>query len=315
MRIPTIALAALALTAGSALAKTIDVTASETFPVEKGALLRLGHGDGDVEITPWDRDEVSVEVVYHADYTMVGVGKEPDFTVELKQEGAVIHVTGRETGVAMVGIFLSVDIREYRYTIRAPRYLAVESRGEDGDFSAVGLTGDLRCRLDDGDVSLKEIEANRVEVTAEDGDVTGDRIAAHMARFELDDGDLRLRGCSGQWDVRTEDGDATLRDHASGSLSVRTSDGDIELELAEGDRADVEIEAEDGNVDLVVSPKVSAAFLLSGEDGRIRVKADGIRNLEKDHDRVYGEIGSAEGSVRVHVEDGRISLEVAGGGA
>ena len=314
MRIPMIALAALALTAGSGLAKTIDVKASETFPVEKGALLRLTHGDGDVEITPWDRDEVAVDVVYHGDYTMVGVGKEPDFKIEMKQEGPVIHVNGRETGVAMVGIFLSVDIREYRYTIRAPRYLAVESRGQDGDFSATGLTGNLRCRLDDGDVSLKEIQADRVEVEAEDGDVTGERIAARTARFELDDGDLRLRGCSGAWDVRTEDGDATLRDHASGSLGVRTDDGDIRVQLAAGDRADVEIESEDGDVEVVISPEVSTAFLLSTDDGRINVDADGVRNLDHDGHRAYGEVGDAEGSVRVEVEDGRISLRVAEGG-
>jgi len=315
MRIPMIALAALALGAGPALAKTIDVHASETFPVKKGALLRLSHGDGDVEITPWDRDEVSVDVVYRADYTMVGVGKEPDFKVEMKQEGPVIVVTGRETGVAMVGIFLSVDTSEYRYTIRAPAYLAVESRGLDGDFSATGLQGDLRCRLDDGDVSLKGIEADRVEVTLEDGDVTGEAIQASSARVEIDDGDVRLRGCSGDWDVRTEDGDATLRDHVSGPLSIRTADGDVAVHLVAGGKADVRIEAEDGNVELVLDPKVSTAFLLSSEEGRIRVDADGVRNLEKDENRVYGEIGSAEGSLRVHVDDGRISLEVADGDA
>jgi hypothetical protein len=315
MRIPMIALAVLALGAGTVGAKTIDVHASETFPVESGALLRLSHGDGDVEITPWDRDEVEVEVVYRADYTMVGVGKEPDFTVEMRQEGPVIRVTGRETGVAMVGIFLSVTTSEYRYTVKAPAYLAVESRGQDGDFSATGLRGDLRCRLDDGDVILQGIEADRVEVEVADGDVHGENIAARSASFRLDDGDLRLRGCSGGWDVRTEDGDATLRDHASGTLGVRTADGDISVHLVAGERADVEIEAEDGDVELVVAPDVSTAFLLSSGDGRIRVGAEGVRNLEQDRSRVYGEIGSAEGSIRATVEDGRLSLEVAGGGA
>jgi DUF4097 and DUF4098 domain-containing protein YvlB len=154
-----------------------------------------------------------------------------------------------------------------------------------------------------------------VEVEAEDGDVHGERIAARSASFRLADGDLRLRGCSGEWDIRTDDGDVTLRDHASGTLGVHAADGDISVHLIAGERAAVEIEADDGDVELVVAPEVSAAFLLSSGDGRIRVEAKGIRNLEQDKNRVYGELGNAEGSIRASVEDGRLSLEVADGGA
>lgn len=103
----------------------------------------------------------------------------------------------------------------------------------------------------------------RAEVAVEDGDVAGERIAAGQATVSVQDGDLRLRGCSGTWDIRTEDGDAALRDRASGAISVRTTDGDVSLQLVAGDRPDVEIESEDGNVEITASPDVSAARKVS----------------------------------------------------
>jgi hypothetical protein len=87
------------------------------------------------------------------------------------------------------------------------------------------------------------------------------------------------------------------------------------VEIVAGDPADVDIETEDGNVDVVVAPEVSAAFLLSADDGGIRVDASGIHNLEQSRGRVYGEIGDAQGELRVAGGDGRISLEVGDGGA
>lgn len=327
--------AALLVLAGAApgQAKTIDKHFHQTFPVQGGALLRLSHGDGDVDITPWDRDEVDVDIVYRADYTMVGVGREPDFEAELSQDGPVIKVEGRETGVAMVGIFLSTDVKEYRYTIHAPASLAVESHGVDGDLQATGLRGDVRCRVVDGDITLTDVQCDRISVSAEDGDIrladlrgavdidaedgtiTGERIAATDASVDLEDGDIHLRNCSGDWDVRIEDGATTMLDQAAGQLSLHGEDGDVTLELVPGGKADVKIEVADGDVEIGVDPGVSTAFLLSTDDGRVRVEADGVKNLQQDGDRVYGEVGSAEGAIRAHAEDGRVSLRVARAGA
>lgn len=334
MRIVMAGLVFLALGAPApGQAKSIDKHFHETFAVEPGAILRLSHGDGDAEITPWDRDEVDVDIVYRADYTLIGVGREPDFEAELSQEGPVIHVTGRETGVAMVGIFLSTDVREYRYTIRAPAWLAVDSRGLDGDLRITGLRGEVRCRVDDGDVTLEDVEAERIVVTAadgdvhlagvrgalrvdcEDGNVTGERIAAPAANVTLEDGDLRLLGCSGEWDIQLEDGDATLRDQASGRISIRGEDGDVSVHLLPGDPAEVEIQVEDGSVELIVDARVSTAFLLSSQDGRVKVEEPGTKNLEQDGRRLYGEIGDAAGQIRAHTADGRVSLRVSRGGA
>jgi hypothetical protein len=38
----------------------------ETFEVERGMKLALEHGDGDVEIAPWDEDTLEVDLRYRA---------------------------------------------------------------------------------------------------------------------------------------------------------------------------------------------------------------------------------------------------------
>ncbi|MGQ0722496.1 MAG: DUF4097 family beta strand repeat-containing protein, partial [Candidatus Eiseniibacteriota bacterium] len=263
----------------------------------------------------WDQDAVEVDVVYRARFTMVGAGKEPDFSVEFEQTGNVLRVTGREGSVAMVGIYLSTDIAEYRYTIRAPAWLAVDTDGEDGDVHVTGLRGEVRCRLEDGDVTLAGLGGPHVQVDLEDGSVQIDGAKTAEGRVSVEDGDVRMEGCAGSWTVSAEDGSVDLREHRAGPLEIRSVDGNVDLQLVAGDVPDVDIEAEDGSVDVEVVRAVSTAFLLVTEDGGIEIVAPAARRLEQQEGRAYGELGDAKGEMRIRTTDGSITLRAVGGGA
>ncbi|MBD3348041.1 MAG: hypothetical protein GF400_02450, partial [Candidatus Eisenbacteria bacterium] len=88
MRHATIALLALGLVAllcGQAAAVRIDRDFHESFDVEEGFRLLLRSGDGDVTITPWEKDAIDVTVRYLADINRVGLGDSPDFEVEFEE--------------------------------------------------------------------------------------------------------------------------------------------------------------------------------------------------------------------------------------
>jgi hypothetical protein len=306
-----------ALGAGLAVptgAKEISRDFHERFEVAEGAKLVLRHGDGDVQVTTWDQDAVEVDVVYRGRFTMVGAGKEPDFSVEFEQSGNVIRVTGREGDVAMVGIYLSMDVAEHRYTIRAPAWLAVDTRGEDGSVRIVGLRGEVRCHLEDGSLRAERITA-AVDVTTEDGSVQLADVKASDGSVSVADGDVRLERCSGTWSVRTEDGGVDLHEHRSGRLEVRSVDGSVHVQLVAGDAPEVDVESEDGSVEVEVGEGISTAFLLTAEDGLIGIEAPGAQRLAQDTGRAYGELGDAEGEVRIRTVDGSITLRAVGGGA
>jgi hypothetical protein len=308
-------LGVLAVLAAPAGAKEISKDYHERFDVSEGTKLVLRHGDGDVEITTWDQDAVEVDVVYRARFTMVGAGKEPDFSVEFDHTGNVLRVAGREEGVAMVGIFLSTEIYEYRYTIRAPAWLAVDTDGEDGDVSITGLRGETRCRLEDGDVHLAGCSGPGVRVDLEDGSVRIDGATTAEGHVSVEDGDVRMEKCTGPWTVSAEDGSVELREHRAGPLDVQVSDGDVDVQLVAGDVPNVEVTAEDGSVEVEVVGAVSTAFLLSTDDGTIEINAPHARRVEQREGRAYGELGDAKGEMRIRTMDGSITLRAGGGGA
>ncbi|HYW68041.1 MAG TPA: DUF4097 family beta strand repeat-containing protein, partial [bacterium] len=187
-----VVLAAL-LVCQPAAARVIDKDYHETFDAKQGTKLLVSHGDGDVIITPWDRDVIDVKVRYHAEVTSVGIGKEMDFSVDFKQTDDTVVVRGREGGTAGIFFFRAMNEYEYTYTVSAPSYVILELGGDDGDVEVSGWRADIDCVLDDGDLDLDDIVAARVDIDIEDGDV---RLTDLTTDLELrgDDGDVTISG-------------------------------------------------------------------------------------------------------------------------
>jgi hypothetical protein len=294
--IPLLAAAVALATAGAAGAEEIVRHFHESFDVPEGASLHLDHGDGDVEIAVWDRDVIEIDVTYRAGLKQGGIGKlaQPDFEVEFSREGDAIRVVGREPPFRAVVIgYVARRVHEYRYEVRAPAWLSVETRGDDGSVTVRGLGGRLDCRLEDGDLELADCALARARLVLEDGAVTTER-------------------CAGEFEIRTEDGDVRLRSHGAGPLRVRSTDGDVRLELVAAGGADLDVEVEDGDVTVSLAESVSARFQLLTEDGRIRVGVAGIDRFEKSDSGATGEIRGGVGTIRIRSEDGAITLREAG---
>ena len=73
--------------AGIAAAEDIDREFHQEFEVRPGMQLALDHGDGDVMVTPWEKDVLDVEVKYRAKASNIGWTKSTDFDVEFRQDG------------------------------------------------------------------------------------------------------------------------------------------------------------------------------------------------------------------------------------
>ncbi len=190
----------LALLAAPASAREINEEFSRTFEVSPGARLRLEHGDGDVEIRPWERPQIEVHVLYRADITVLGLGRDDaDFEVEFDQSGSTVTVIGRETGRSGFTIgFRSSRQYDYLYTISAPPWIDLEFTGDDGDVSVVDWAGEVDIRLDDGDVNLDGLDSPRVAIEIEDGDVSAERLTGELF-VRADDGNVYLSDSDLSW--------------------------------------------------------------------------------------------------------------------
>lgn len=316
----------LAAGTGTLAAEEIARDFHREFQVSEGARLELLHGDGDVTITPWERDVVDVKVRYRVDVTGVAAGGKRDLEVEFSQEGDLIRVVDREKRSGSVG-FLMVRKHEHSYTVQAPPWVELSLEGEDGDVEIGGWRSPVAIDLEDGDVDLSDVAAPKVEIDVEDGDVDLRDVEAELdlevedgdveiersvfgrARIRIEDGDLVLAESSGDLDVQSEDGDLRLSGLRAGALDVTTSDGDVVADLLPAAAApQVTLRTEDGDVVLAVAPEISARFDISTRDGAIRLDLARAEEVEKKRNRASGRLGDGAGMIRIATSDGSATL-------
>jgi hypothetical protein len=303
--IPALLVGSLMLTcAALAGADTVDREYNESFAVSPGDTLRLLHGDGDVEIKPSANDRMDVHVRYLMKAR--GLGGPRDFEVDFGREGSVITVEGREVGS---NFFVGGSTnQEYRYVIEAPPYVQLELRGDDGDVRVTEWGADIGLDSEDGDVRIDGLSGD-LSIDLDDGDVDLYDCAVGEATLRLQDGDVTLRGGSGDWRFDVDDGDLDLRDLAAESVWIATEDGDVELGLLPAAGPEIEIRTDDGDVLVELPPGIAGSFDLTCDDGSMRVNAtEAVIESKREH-HIEGVLGGGgNGSLRIHTEDGDITL-------
>jgi hypothetical protein len=321
-----VACVAALLVAAPAGAREIDKTFEKTFDVSEGAKLRLFHGDGDAVITPWDKDVIAVNVRYHADLTTVGFGTDPDFDVEFKQKGDVVTVRGIEGSSSGVFIVRTVREYEYTYTISAPSYVLLDLEGDDGDVDVSGWRADIRCRMDDGDVDLTDIDTALTDIAIEDGDIRIENLEGELlvrgddgsvfvigsslshARVENEDGDVKFTDSRGSFEVSVDDGDVTLSRVAADVVDVRGNDGGVDLDLLGEGEIHVNISVDDGDVVVRLAEGLSFDYLVTVDDGDVSVNLTDATETHHGNHRLSGSVRGGGGLVRVSGADGDVTL-------
>ena len=313
------------LTANASAAEEVDREFHQAFEVRPGMALRLEHGDGDVIVSPWDKDTLDVHVRYRAHGVNVGWSASSDFDVEFRERPDVIEVIGKEPNRITIGV-TTMRESEYLYTIRAPRYLELQFKGDDGDVEIEDWAGPITLRLEDGDIRLTEIEAPRTDVILEDGDLEIDGFEGELivemedgdldlfncdtqrAQIRLEDGDLTLDSCSGSFELYSADGDLHLSRLEAEKLEIRLQDGSADVALLKTDDLDMNVRTGDGNVIVDLDDGISAEFTIETGDGRIRVSADDVHDMSEERHRVSGEIGDGRGRIYIRTADGSVTL-------
>lgn len=317
--------AAAVLTAAAGSASEIDREFHREFEVRPGMTLKLDHGDGDVIVSPWDRDTLDVHVIYRARGVNVGWSASTDFDVEFRERPDMIEVIGKEPNRITIGV-TTMRESEYLYTIRAPKYVELQFEGDDGDIEIDGWEGQITLRLEDGDIRLTDIDAPRTEVVLEDGDLEIDGLVGELvvemedgdvdlfncetmrAQIRLEDGDLTLDSCSGSFELYSADGDLHLSRLEAEKLEIRLQDGSADVALLKTEDLDMNVRTGDGNVVVDLEEGISAEFTIETGDGRIRVSADDVHEMTKERHRVSGEFGDGRGRIYIRTADGSVTL-------
>jgi Toastrack DUF4097 len=313
---------------GRTAAEGINKNFHQSFPVKSGDSLSLRFGDGNVTITPWDKDILDVTVRYRADIDLVGIklGGRQTFDVEFRQSADTVYVTGKEPSGTAIG-FYNERVYEYIYEVHAPRTLRLGLEGDDGDVTIDDWAAGIDIQVDDGNVHLKDIAGGRAAVRGEDGDVKIEKLSGDL-EVTLDDGDLTLVGCDlrscrvksedgdvtalqsgGTFDITTDDGNVVLEGTEAQGLNISTADGDIEADLLAGPRLDGELRTDGGDIGVDFEKGLPVSFEAIADDAdSIHVDSENMENYREDRRSKSGSINGGMGRLKVLTADGDVTI-------
>jgi hypothetical protein len=252
------------------------------FSVSGKPDLSVSTFDGSVQIRPWDRPEVLVEVEKRA------VDKEAAATIEVhaEQNGNRIRVDVR-TGSSL-GWNAS---RSANLIVSVPASADVQAASGDGALSIERITG-------------------KIDLRSGDGSIHGSGLAGDL-HARTGDGSINLDGVSGAVDLETGDGSVAV----VGTLTrvhARSGDGSVSVRAAAGSTTgdDWDINTGDGSVSLDLPEAFGAELDAHTGDGHIQLRDITVSNVsgEIGKDSVRGRLGPGGHALRVRTGDGSITL-------
>jgi DUF4097 and DUF4098 domain-containing protein YvlB len=254
---------------------------SRSFSVSKGGRLEVSAESGDIRVSPWEKNEVSVRVD--------GVAERDSDRVKMEQSGNTVTVRYRGKWYWHGGG------RDVRFEINVPKQFDIDLETAGGDIDVRGtLTGELKGRTSGGDIGLEDITGT-VSMKTSGGDITARKIQG-AGTLKTSGGDIKVGSTSGDLEATTSGGDIRI-DNVGKNLVAKTAGGDITVGDVGG-----EATVSTAGGDVIVG-KVSGKATLSTAGGDIELRgASGVVTAK-----------TAGGDVKLENISGSVEAKTAGG--
>ncbi|AHI02132.1 DUF4097 family beta strand repeat-containing protein [Kutzneria albida] len=275
------------------------------FDTPEPISVTLELGVGNVRITASDRTDTIVDV-RPSDET-------DESDVQAAQQVRVDYANGRlqVTGPKARVFDFSRKTRSVEVSIDLPSGSQVSGEVQLGDLSGTGWLGECGFKTSTGNVRLERTGPLRVDTAA--GHVTADGIAGN-AEIHTGSGKVRIGEVEGSVVVKNSNGDTTI-DAVTGDIRVRAANGDISvnragagvhaktanggIRLGEVARGSVELGTAMGDLEIGIAEGTAARLDVHTGFGQVRNLLDNTTRPE----------GSAETvEVRAHTSFGGITI-------
>lgn len=266
-------------------------TIDRSFTVDGVPEIYLRNVDGRTRLTSHEGTEVRV----HAVKTVSRARDEADARQAASEVKVLIEQVGNRVEVETQypkRAWSSGPRVLVHFEIEAPRQSNLDVKSVDGNLDVLGFEGDLRLATVDGNLTIEDC-AGQISAKSVDGDAELRHIEGRVEARTVD-GDLDIDGRLSHLEAHSTDGDLTIRVNPDSMMeagwSVRTTDGDISMTLPEGFGADLDVEADDGDIEsdhpMMMEGKVSrkrfqGRLYSGGHPLRIRTSDGSVRLLKK----------------------------------
>ena len=251
----------------------------QTYSVEADGTIHLNSDDAEVEITGTDRSDVHLVVYRRVDVDGLKIKSEGEFRMDVENRNGNLYIRENSSESHQV-IFGNID-EEYRITLEVPRTVSLSIQGDDDSYRIANVAGSIALKADDSDIELSGTGGDSFEFQIDDGSIQMEKGSGTLS-LKMDDGDMYVRNASfSEVDAEMDDGEidltTTLAD--GGFYRFEMDDGDLELNIAGGGgefdvRHDENPPSVGGSFEEISSDEERAVFRLPGGDARIEIDAD-----------------------------------------
>jgi hypothetical protein len=259
---------------------------SKSFSVSKGGTMEVSTSRGDIRISPWEKNEVSIAVE--------GLDDEELDKIKMTQNGNIVRISYRSRWDDGSG--------HVRFSISVPSQFNLDMNTSGGDLEVKGgLTGKIDGSTSGGDIKLGNVFGGPVEVTTSGGDISTGKIEGDGS-LKTAGGDIQVGSVNGSLSVNTSGGDINV-ETVTKSLDAKTAGGSINIGNVGGE---VHVSTSGGDIKV---GKVSGKATLNTAGGDIDLKgASGNVNAKTSGGDV--KLQNITGSINAKTSGGEVEAEL-----
>lgn len=273
---------------------------SKTFETDGQASFRVRTSDANIHVEAWDKNTIEATVT----------------TVNWKIGDGGIQIIDQQTGDAVslevkfprIQFNIGFNRRRVDITVRVPRTTQLDLRTGDGNIDVAGSKGDLDAHTGDGNLRIVDIEGNVLAHTG-DGEIEVRGVRGEIA-LETGDGNAAIENVEGRLRATTGDGDIRAVGRFE-VLDIKTGDGRIEASALAGSRmtADWRLSTGNGSLTLKLPQEFDAEVDLNTNDGHIDLDLPVTISGRAGTSKIRGRINAGGSMLTLKTGDGSIRLE------
>jgi hypothetical protein len=204
----------------------------KTVRLGRNGRLELRSYSGDVEIVGGAGDEVKITAtkIAHGSSEATARASMTAMAIEVNERPGAVSIQAQPTR----GRSISVDVN---YIISVPAGTSLDLTTYSGDVTTRNMTGDVRLKTYSGDVVVRDGKPTDIEIDCTSGDVSLEQVDSERVQVHALSGDIVYKGKlskTGRYELRTNSGDVQVVTDggASFELEARTFSGDVTSDFA-----------------------------------------------------------------------------------
>ena len=266
----------------------------KSFQANSGELLNVSVSAGEIIVSSWDKNEVSVTVIGDED-----VNEYLEFYFE-KTDGGITVRTEKKSDWS--SWFKSL---KYKVEAKVPTNYNARLKTSGGDITLSKVTGEIELGTSGGDIAVMN-SVGSLKASTSGGDVNAVYFQGSSV-LKTSGGDIDVQNNNGAVEAKTSGGDINLL-VSNGKVSGATSGGDIELSYT-GSNDGIALSTSGGDIELKLPTDFSANIKLKTSGGKAECKCASVKVEEVSKSKFYGKINNGGADVICKTSGGSILVK------